>query len=277
MSIVPAVRSVTSLFLGPMADPPVPPIGGERPTIEAAVRDDAGNTFVTGTFTAARTKVGGVDLLKSPASRADLFVALLDRSGAALWVVNFGSLRSPVKPVARAIAIDGAGTVFVAGSYDGGSFDDLNLPAADEESGFVLRLGMLGGVEWTAPVMQGRLVVGDMALDAAAKALFLSGAAGGGTRAQRPGGQSAEGVVARLDSASGSVQWLRRIPGAGGNPRGQAIVLDGDSRHLYLAGDISTAAMLPPTVQSNRDGRFILRLDYAGGDVDAIEGPITGR
>ncbi|MEQ1463816.1 hypothetical protein, partial [Salmonella enterica] len=82
--------------------------GGERPAIEAAVRDDAGNTYVTGTFTAARTKVGGVDLLKSPASRADLFVALLDRSGAALWVANFGSLLSPVKPAACAIAIDGA-------------------------------------------------------------------------------------------------------------------------------------------------------------------------
>ncbi len=248
-----------------------PGAGAERAMIEAAIRDERGNTYIAGTFAGASTRVGGAVLTKSPASGADLFVAMLDAGGVATWAANFGSAHSPVKAIARAIAVDGSGAVFVAGAYAGGGLDDLRLPATAAETGFVMRFDPRVGLGWSVPVADCRVDIGDLALDAEAGAVFLSGAVDTlKSLPRRPHKPDADAMVARLDAATGTIRWLRRIPGAGGNPRGQAIVLDGETRRLYLAGDAASAA-LPDIVRPDRDGRFVLKMLYDNGDAEPLE------
>lgn len=271
MPFPPSIRRIAILMLGVLLGLPAPATATNRPAIDAAARDDAGNVYVTGVFPGTSMNIGGIVLTKSPASGADLFVAMLKPGGAAAWAANFGSDRSAVKPAARAIAVDDAGAVFVAGSYAGGSLDDLRLPAAEAETGFIVRFDPRGGIGWSRPIADSRLDIGDLALDAGAGAVFLSGAADGmQPRSRRSRDRDVDAVVARLDAATGALRWLRRIPGAGRNPLGQAIVLDGEARQLYLAGDVASA-VLPEIVHPDRDGRFVLRMPYDGGDADPAE------
>ncbi len=256
-------------ILGLLASPSP---AAERTRIAATTRDGQGNTYIAGTFAGATARIGGIVLTKSAASAADLFVAMIDPGGTAAWAANFGSGRSPVRAAARAVTTDGQGAIFVAGAYGGGMLDDLGLPAASDEAGFVMRFDPRHGVGWSIPIADWRVAIGDLALDAAAGAVFLSGAVESGPpRPRRPRAHEADALIARLDAATGVMLWLRRIPGAGGNPGGQAIVLDGDSRRVYLAGD-ATAAALPDSVRPDRDGRFVLRMLYDSGDADPTEG-----
>lgn len=270
MTFPPSVRRIAVLVLGILLGVPAPATASNRPAIDAAARDDAGNVYVTGVFPGASINIGGIVLTKSPASGADLFVAMLKPGGAAAWAGNFGSDRSAVRPAARAIAVDDAGTVFVAGSYAGGSLDDLRLPTAEAEAGFVVRFDQNGRIGWSRPIADSSLDIGDLALDASAGAVFLSGAVDGmQPQSRRSRDRDADAVVARFDAATGTQLWLRRIPGAGRNPLGQAIVLDREARQLYLAGDVA-AIVLPKIVRPDRDGRFVLRMPYDGGDADPM-------
>lgn len=240
-----------------------------RPAFDAVVRDESGNVYVAGTFSHAAASVGGIVMTKSPASGADLFVAMLGPDGAGAWAANFGSARAAVRPAARAIARGGGGAIFIAGRYAGGSFDDLRLAATATETGFVMRFDPRAGVVWATAIDGGHADIGDLALDPAEDAVFLSGAveAGGQPAARQPRRRYADAVLARLDPATGVMRWLRRVSGAGGNPPGQAIVLDGVNRRLYLAGD-AASANLPPDIRPDPDGRFVLAIGYDGGPLD---------
>ncbi len=236
-----------------------------RPAFDAMIRDESGNVYVAGTFTHATASVGGIVMTKSPASGADLFVAMLEPGGAGGWAANFGSAQAAVRPTARAIVRGGDGAIFIAGRYAGGSFDDLKLPGTAGETGFVMRFDPRAGVLWSTTIAGRHADIGDLALDPAEDAVFLAGAveAGGQPAARPPRRRDADAVLARLDPATGVVLWLRRVPGGGGNPPGQAIVLDGTKRRLYLTGD-AASANLPADIRPDRDGRFVLATGYDG-------------
>ncbi len=240
-----------------------------RPTVEAILRDDAGNVYVAGTFAGATASIGGIAMTKSPASGADLFVAMLTADGSGGWAANFGSARAAVRPTARAIARDGSGAIFIAGRYAGGSFDDLGLAGVDTATGFALRFDPRAGLVWSIRIGGRHGDIGDLALDPAEDALFLAGAAAAGQPA-RQRERAADALLARLDPATGAILWQRQLHGGGGNPWGQALVLDGTNRQLYLAGDAGHADP-GAGIRPGRDGRFLLAVDYDGHDVEIAD------
>lgn len=104
----------------------------------AVTSDSDGSVYVAG-YTAA-----GLDGNVS-AGETDIFVSKLDESGAVAWTTQLGSAATDV---ARAIAVEDAGRVFVGG-YTSGALDGISSPTSVDWDGFVVALEADGGVAWT--------------------------------------------------------------------------------------------------------------------------------
>jgi hypothetical protein len=99
--------------------------GGEKwDTLTSVVVDSSGYTYVTGYF--ANTAFFGTTTLVS-AGDLDIFVAKLDPSGQFVWAVSAGGAGIDV---ARGIAVDPIGRVYVAGHFSGAAaFGGIKLQA----------------------------------------------------------------------------------------------------------------------------------------------------
>jgi hypothetical protein len=76
--------------------------------------DDAGNTYVTGSFEGTADFGTNALVNANPSSYSDLFVTKLDPTGTVVWARGFGA--DSVADVGNAITLDPAGNVLVAGS-----------------------------------------------------------------------------------------------------------------------------------------------------------------
>lgn len=115
-------------------------IGGSKSDSgKAVVVDDAGNLYVGGSFSDT-VNLGGGPLTASGAS--DLFVASYSASGAFRWAMGFGGDSTIGNADSlSAIAVDGAGGVYVVGSFQGTmSLAGKTLTSAGASDGFVLAL-----------------------------------------------------------------------------------------------------------------------------------------
>ncbi len=118
----------------------------------AIVVDGAGNVYTTGYFE------GTVDFDPGPgifnltsAGSADIFISKLDAEGNFLWAKRIGGMGDDI---ATAIAVDGAGNVYITGFfYDFLEFDlssggTLTITSAGEADIFISKLNAAGNFVW---------------------------------------------------------------------------------------------------------------------------------
>jgi hypothetical protein len=140
--------------------------------------DSAGNSYVTGRFSGEVTI--GPTTLKSSVSYPDALIAKLDRTGRWLWGTSVGTETD--WPTAR-IAVDGGGSPYVVGSFDGTTrFGSTMLSSKGAADAFVARLDSSGRWLWVASA--GSVLPdegGDIAVDAAGNGYFVGGLGGEAT------------------------------------------------------------------------------------------------
>ena len=115
--------------------------------VSAVAVDGSGNIEVDGSFSGT-IKVGATTL--SAPSRTDCFVAKLDASGNVLWAVQTtgasGKVDSP-----KAVAPDGSGGAYVAGSYMGTmTLGTKSVAAGGSFEGFAAHLDSTGQFTWAS-------------------------------------------------------------------------------------------------------------------------------
>ncbi|HYV90806.1 MAG TPA: T9SS type A sorting domain-containing protein [Chitinophagales bacterium] len=104
----------------------------EEDIIRAVKPDPFGNVFAAGSFQSATLDIDGVTLVNPNGTSSDMYVSKYDGAGNLLWAKNAGGHNASV---ARTIATDASGNVYVAGYFtdtilfdnqmfiSGGSFD----------------------------------------------------------------------------------------------------------------------------------------------------------
>jgi hypothetical protein len=216
-------------------------MGGSAADIaySVAVRS-TGEIAVAGSFNSGAT-FGSITL--SSAGSSDAFATVLDSSGVFLWAKRFGGTTADN---ARAAAFDGAGNLWVSGSFTGSSatgFGSPNLASAGAEDAFVVRLALADGTLIEANRYGG--TGSDTAISLAADPFGTMMLAGSfqnsvtfGSTTLTSSGLS-DSYVAKLRAGSGVVWALR---GGGANDdRSQALSVN-SSGEIFHAGVFDTSA-----------------------------------
>ena len=131
--------------------------------------DGQGSVYLAGGFTSTTIDLGGGPLPNAGTQTNDLFILKLDSSGDHVWAKAYGGDK---EDGIRAMAVDPAGNVFIAGMFMSASvvFGDFTLVNATGDVGlhdvFVVKLNPDGGVEWaTSFPASGAEDCGGLALD----------------------------------------------------------------------------------------------------------------
>ncbi len=189
---------------------------------QAAAADASGNSYVAGYTSGAfgsATNAGG----------NDAFVAKLDGNGNVVWVTQFGGSGNDI---GNAVAVDGSGNVYVAGSSDGlmpgGGF------AAGKDDYFLAKFDSSGNQLWLAQdgtnATDEGLAVG---VDSAGNS-YLAGTTKGSFRSTNAGGDDA--ILVKYDS-SGNQLWGKQFGGSGTDDA-MGLAVDG-SGNAYVTGGTS--------------------------------------
>ncbi len=212
-------------------------IGGPQADVGNAITVEPGGAgmLVTGKFESVVDFDPGAGVVTRSASGTDGFVLRLNPSAVFGWVNQLSGLGSAE---GRAVAVDPAGRIFVAGSFTSGmSTDAGDMTAAGGASAsdaFVARLGSSGTVLWSRRMggsgndEANAIVANSLGQVFLTGAFRLSGDFGGSTlTADGPAAVGASDVfVSRLDQ-HGTFEASARFGGSG-NDSARGIVLDGE-------------------------------------------------
>lgn len=196
--------------------------------------DGSGNAFLCGRNDGTLALGGGAGTLTS-AGGGDAFVAKLDTAGNALWARQFGDL---LPQVAYTLVVDGAGDVYVGGSFQG--FVDFGggAKAAVATDMFLVKLSGATGTTLWVKVFGGIYAdeVRSLAVDALGSVVF-TGTGQGIAPIDFGGGalifQGADDfALVKLDSAGNHV-WSQRA-GDNGSQRGLGVATDSQSNTLAV-------------------------------------------
>jgi uncharacterized repeat protein (TIGR01451 family) len=228
--------------------------------------DSAGDLYVTGFFM-GQVGFGATDL--TPQGK-DAFVVKLSSGGAFEWAGQFGGSSSSDYDEGKGIAVDGAGSVYVTGFFEGtADFDPgpgtSNLTSSGLEDVFVAKLASSGAYAWARRIGNSNTDQGrDIAVDGAGNVYVTGDFQGTVDFDPGPGsvnlasdGSGKDLFVVRL-SSSGSFAWARRV-GKSGTDRGQAIAADSTGGD-HIAGFFQNIAV------DFDPGAGIAILNSAGGD-----------
>ncbi|WP_437895678.1 SBBP repeat-containing protein [Sorangium sp. So ce124] len=200
--------------------------------------DGSGNVYVAGTTGGALEGANG--------GFGDAFVRKLDASGATLWTRQLATWRSES---ANALAVDGQGNAYVAGTSYGG-------PQETGEA-FVTKIDTNGAPAWTqlfgGPDEDEAMAV---AVDGSGNT-YVGGYTSGGVVADSDRGQR-DAFVRKLDS-SGTTSWTRQF-GSTENDFVFAARVDGNG-DLYVAG--STAGEVGGPSEGSPEA-FVRKFDAGG-------------
>ena len=129
--------------------------------------DDAGNTYITGTFYSSTIKFGSIVLNKISPSSWDIFIAKYDANGNAIWAKN-ARVDTPLEECA--IATDENNNVYITGSYKSsitfGGITLTNSGGSTTSSFFLVKFDSQGNVIWAKDAdYSNTLWVSDLAID----------------------------------------------------------------------------------------------------------------
>ncbi len=209
---------------------------GVRP--RALAIDDNDDLYVTGTHS--------TDLAELELDRpyyGDLVVVKLDDGGNLVWSRHTDGYSSG-REIGRDIAVDAAGRVAVAGTYDDDFelADDVSFSYGGEDDLFLLALDAAGQTRWTSSIStpgndRGRAVGIDSDGD-----VYLGGEYGGsatlaGTTIEADGDW--RNLVVAKWSTDGEAQWVHGYGSADDSDNLHALTV-GPNDHIYVGGDFST-------------------------------------
>ena len=222
---------------------------------EAITVDGSGNLYVAGSSSATWDSP-----LRAYSGASDGFVVKLSSSGARSWNTFLGGTSSDG---VNAIALDGSGNVFVAGS----SFATWGSPVRTYASGsdaFAAKLNASGGLVWNTFLGAGsnRNDSGSAIVTDSSGNTYVAGQSsltwGSPLRAY---GGTGDGFVVKL-SSTGSLTWSTFLGGTGSDD-GKAIAAD-TSGNLYVTGSSSTTWHSPILPYSGASDAHVARLSSAG-------------
>jgi hypothetical protein len=227
--------------------------------------DSSGNVYVTGDSTA--TWQGSSSPVRAfTASTSDAFAAKLNSSGVLQWNTFLGGSGSDN---GQAIAVDGNGNVYVAGTSDQTWGSPVRAYYGSGTDAFAAKLTSSGTLTWNT------FLGGSGTDNGYAIAVDGSGnvyVAGDSTatwqdtplpvRAFTSNGTNRDSFAAKLDS-SGNLTW-NTFQGSNGTDSGQAITLDG-SGNVYVAGYSSTTWGAPVRAYTSGYDAFAAKLNSSSG------------
>ncbi|ALC15548.1 hypothetical protein DSOUD_0761 [Desulfuromonas soudanensis] len=187
--------------------------------------DGSGNVYAVG------ATQGGLDG-NAGAGSDDLFLLKYDGAGIRLWTRQLGTVSSDV---AYGVALDHAGSVYVAGATSGAL--DGNLRQGGEDA-FLLKYDGSGGLLWSR---QFGTVSADAARSVACDPhgqISVAGDTFGSLGELNASAGNSDLFVVRYDG-EGSRRWARQI-GTGGADRGYGVETDG-GENAFVAGMVSGA------------------------------------
>ncbi len=193
--------------------------GGDSDRANAAVGDASGNVYVIGYMSSATMDVGGETLTRVSPAR-DLLVVKLDSSGDKVWAKNFGGPSTNTLVEGAAIAVDSTGAVYLTGSFGFGSIDvgGTTLTLIGSSDLLVAKLNADGTTAWAKNFGGGLSSTGThITLDGSNNPIITGymsslNATYGAFPLSRVG--ITDTVIAKFDSATGSVIWAENFGGA---------------------------------------------------------------
>lgn len=246
-------------------------MGGSSPSVGDYARgvalDGQGNVYVTGFFS-GNGDFGPFNLTGN--GDRDVFVEKLDPMGNVLWAKNFGGSGPDL---GQAIAVDGAGNVYLTGSYQNSmTVGATTLTAQGGNDAFVLKLDTLGNPVWAKSVGGSASDSGfSIALDSAnnvyTTGIFSSTAQFGTTTLTARGGAGdTDSFVMKMD-ANGNVAWVDQFGGTG-HDDGTGVSV-GSTGNIYATGDFSGSATFGGSTLTSTGGgdAYLVRLDASGNVV----------
>lgn len=258
----------------------------------AVVADDAGNSYVCGSFSGTIT-VGSTTLASKGGS--DMYIIKYDPNGNILWAKAYGSAG---EDEAKSIAIDNSGNIFIAGSIGGTvNFDGKQVPFSQATDLFVASFNS-NGQNLSA------FAAGGTGVDAANSItidtnnnIYLSGYFSNsvnfnfnntGSPIQALG--KTDAFVAKYTNA-GVLVWAKNIGENNGGTIGNSITVSPDG-NVYIAGSVDLDASLSPLTYFtkpaanngsdifaagyDKDGNFQWAFNFGNTAVDAATGIYAG-
>lgn len=224
--------------------------------------DGSGNVYVTGLFQNTAS-FPGTNLSSSGAS--DVFIAKYNTQGTLLWARKAGGNGYDE---AYALAIDGAGQVYITGAFEGtATFGSTMLTNASSALDiFVAKWDSNGTFQWARRAGGAYDDAGNgLAVDAETNVLvtgfFSTNAAFGSTNIIAPG-LSGDIFIAKYN-ASGTLQWVRQAGGAN-HDTGQAVAVDAWGNILVTGQFRISASFSGTNVTGNGPDIFVARYNPAG-------------
>ena len=186
----------------------------------SAVDASSGDVYVVGTTTgtlSGQTSLGG----------QDVFLMKYDNAGVLQWTRQFGTTGLDT---GHGVALDSAGSVYVAGVVSGGL---NNQPFAGAQDAFLIKYDAAGAYQWTRLLgTTGDDIAYGIAIDGNNN-LFIVGSAAGTLPGQTYQGGLADMFVASYDTA-GVRQWVRQF-GSTDWDVAKGVAVDGFN-HVYVTG-----------------------------------------
>lgn len=207
--------------------------GGGESSVKVDV-DSIGNVYVAGqtqsTTFEGNTRAG---------TAGDAFLVKLNSIGSVVWATRFSSLGDNTDG-ARAVAVDSIGNIIVAGGqYESASLLTDMMAAKYGPSGEQLWFKMIPSTGATDEWVTG------LALDTSNN-VYLASSSGGqfnneNSETTPSTGGTSQIVIVKLDSSTGSLQWLRQVGVEGSNDLSPALVFDSVSSRLWIGGETKGA------------------------------------
>jgi Beta-propeller repeat len=229
--------------------------------------DSTGNIYVTGRFEGTATF--GSTTLTSKGDE-DIFVARVDNSGKALWVVSAGGTGVDR---GSSIAVDASGSSYVTGWFEGtATFGSATLTSKGDAEVFVAKLDSGGKFVWAVSAGGTASEIGNsIAVDGSGNSYITGGFEGTATFGSTTltSKEWTDIFVAKLDSG-GKFVWAVSAGGPKSDD-GSSIAVDG-SGNSYVTGTFwATATFGSTTLTSKGDADvFVAKLDSGGKLVWAV-------